>query len=851
MKIGLVFVLVVSCVSSLISARQASAQEYRFLRSIGQPPAVGEPRGLAVDAKGNIYVADRGNGRILRITATGRLETARLETARLETTVFQTTGRVKRPVGVTVTASGNIFVADEAPAAVLHFAPSGRFISTLGILTAAPAQVALPGGIASDFAGNIYISDQANHRIRKFDSRGRTLATFGNPGSQPGEFRGPRGIAVDRAGNIYVADEFNHRIQKLDPNGNFVAASDPKVLGETVSEGLGPMSVAVDSKGNVWVAAHTNFAVYKLDPRLQIVVRLEAFGRRDGELAGPINVAVDAVDNVYILDNSRRIQKFNSLGNFISRFAFPDARMGELSAPTGVAVDSDGNLYVCDTANFRIQKFDRTGRPLLTFGRFGQGDGEFNGGESISIDRQGVLYVVDSYNHRIQKFDSTGRFLGRWGAFGSLPGEFKRTKAVVVDPPRDWVYVNDWHNNRVQKFDLNGGFLAAFGDSGPAKSRVLGPTGIAVDGDGNVYVSSWYNNAIQKFDSSGRFITTIGGPGTADGQFNGPARLAIDGSGRLVVADWGNNRVQILAPDGRFVTKFGAPGRGDGFFDQPVGVAADTAGNLFVGDAANARVQMFERLRTSIVPRGPAQRVLAQVSIYDVLPGTAAAFEAALIGDPEQLRNLPGFVNERILRNIDPLTQQYASYTKFTDRASAEQALRERAARLHPFLRRPPEVHIAELRHAYFPGGISDQPRGNEFDVDMTRQVAHLGFFIPFPAYRRAYDDVLQETKVLTRAKQPSGYIGEDLLVETDDVSPPVQTPYSPRATEPARMSINYGEYRTLENAEDAYISRQQIRDPKLVTMERVFFSALQVPTRFYIFEVIANHRTSFAASAR
>jgi hypothetical protein len=153
------------------------------------------------------------------------------------------------------------------------------------------------------------------------------------------------------------------------------------------------------------------------------------------------------------------------------------------------------------------------------------------------------------------------------------------------------------------------------------------------------------------------------------------------------------------------------------------------------------------------------------------------------------------------------------------------------------------------VTHAYYPAGVTEHPTGTEFAPSDTGQVAHIGLFLPFPKYAQQYRDVLHETKVLTREKKPNGYIGEEIAEEVDTPAPERQTPYTPRVTEATRMSINYGEYKTMEDAENSYITRQTERDPKLVTMERLFFSSLQVPTRFYIFQVLANSGPTQIAS--
>lgn len=827
-------------IAALLAATVSEAAvQYQYERTIGRPPSIGEPITLAVDADETVYVADRTNAQIIAISASGTMRQ------------LPNTGRLKRPTAVAVLPDKTLFVVDEA---------DGGRVVTYDVQGSAKKSSALsgaggPSGVAVDAQQNVYISDQFRNVVNKYSPAGALISTLGRTGDEAGSFRGPRGLAIDRSGNLYVADEYNNRIQKFSSDGKLLGTSSPQTLGVTISEGLGPMSVAVDSKGGIWVAAHTNFQVYKLSPTFQLEVRLDSFGRRPGELAGPVAVAVDLKDNVYVLDRSRRVQKFSSSGEYISKYEFPPAALGELSAPIGVVADAGGNLYVADDANFRVQKFAPDGTPLLAFGAFGHGPGEFNGVESLTIDSDGNLWAVDSYNHRVQKFTPEGKFLLSVGSFGKMDAEFSRTKVIDADIENEFIYVNDWHNARVQKFDLNGKFLGTFGDTGPDSTRVHGPTGLTVDRAGNVYVSSWFNNAIQKFDVNGKFVQSIGKEGTGDGQFKGPARLAIDAEGNLVVADWGNSRIQTLTPDGRFVSKLGGPGRANGAFDQPVGVTVDRSGNLFVSDPGNSRVQRFRATGAVPVARSakaektaavttPAksETVFVQVALFDVKPEAREAFEAALREQRPAFVASKSFINDRVLRNIDELTLQYATYTKFADQASAEKLTQDRVTALAKFCRRTPEVHLTRQTHAYSPVEISHQPNGREYAEDRKGQIAHLGMFIPLPRYRAQYEDVLTETKMLTRERKPRGYIGEDLLVELEAPEPARQAPYSPRPQEPSPMSINYGEYNTMEDAEDSYITRQVTRDPKLVTMERTFFSSLQVPTRFYIFQVIDNY---------
>gem|GEM_PF-5488850 len=130
--------------------------------------------------------------------------------------------------------------------------------------------------------------------------------------------------------------------------------------------------------------------------------------------------------------------------------------------------------------------------------------------------------------------------------------------------------------------------------TGIVSSTLLSPSGIVVDGVGNIYVADRGNNRLVKFDSSGNLLNTLGNFGGGDGQFNAPEGVAVDNGGNIYVADTQNNRVQKLRADGTFLLSWGRIGSGDGEFLYPEGIAVDASGNVYVADTENHRVQKFD-----------------------------------------------------------------------------------------------------------------------------------------------------------------------------------------------------------------------------------------------------------------
>ena len=324
------------------------------------------------------------------------------------------------------------------------------------------------------------------------------------------------------------------------------------------------LDVAIDNKGYAYITSNYFDMVMKFDPDGNFITKWGGWGSGDGQFKYISDIAVDSNGNVYVADSgNKRIQKFDSDGNFITKWGSGGSGDGQFSFNTrndfsrglGITVDSNGNVYVADIENVRIQKFDSDGNFITKWGSEGSGDGQFGRPRGISVDSQGNVYVADSVDDRIQKFDSNGNFITKWGSEGSGDGQFDKPSGIAVDSNGN-VYVADSGNDRIQKFDSDGNFITKWFGIGSVSGQARWPRGIAVDGNGKVYVSIGAFS-IQKFDSDGNFITKWGSEGSGDGQFNFPTDIAVDSSNNVYVADNANDRIQKFDSDGNFITKCG------------------------------------------------------------------------------------------------------------------------------------------------------------------------------------------------------------------------------------------------------------------------------------------------------
>jgi uncharacterized protein (TIGR03663 family) len=259
------------------------------------PGEFNEPRGLAVDRWGNIYVADTRNSRIQKLDASGKV----IKTWGAE---GNGPGQFKEPCGVTVAPDGSVYVADTWNHRIQQFDRNGTFIRQWA---EQDPPFWGPRGIAVAANGTVFVTDTGNKRVLAYTSSGERLRAWGGEGSEPGQFVEPVGIAVDASGRVVVADTGNRRLQFFRADGTFVEAW--------------PVSG--------WEAFYT-----------------EPY------------VATQETD-VYVTDSTaNRFARYRN-GKLDRTWGGTGSEGGELNRPIGIAVGGPGIVYVSDTFNHRVRRF--------------------------------------------------------------------------------------------------------------------------------------------------------------------------------------------------------------------------------------------------------------------------------------------------------------------------------------------------------------------------------------------------------------------------------------------------------------------------------------------------------------
>jgi uncharacterized protein (TIGR03437 family) len=490
------------------------------------------PSGVALDANGDLYIADSSNGRIRKVTSGSISTVAGGGTLYPGNGAQATSVQLRNPVGVTIDVQGNIYIADGAVIGnrVQKVTPSGVITTVAGNGVkgftgdqgqAVNAEVAEPDDVITDPSGNLYIADTSNARVREVTAAGVINTIVGNGNFRFGGDGGPATVAYlnapvslveDSAHTLYFVDAENNLVRKIAQDGIITL-----VAGNGIESFAGDGGLAIDASLDFRFPTEGPFGIFS-------------------------GIAVDSAGNIYVADTDNdRVRKIS--GGIITTFAGGGVsgvlNLGDggaatkalLSVPAGLAFDSTGNLYIADFGNNLIRKVTTDGvihtiagggpSTAVNLGDNGPATSAvLNGPEGIALDASNNLYISDSGNNRVRKVTPAGVI------------------TTVVGT----------------------GALATNGDGGPATAAASLPDSVAVDHVGNLYVVELASSKIRMVNSSG-IITTVVGNGisgfSGDGglataaELDLPSGAFIDAGGNIFVADTGNNRireVQAISP---------------------------------------------------------------------------------------------------------------------------------------------------------------------------------------------------------------------------------------------------------------------------------------------------------------
>jgi uncharacterized protein YjiK len=530
------------------------------------------PYGVALDVGGNLYIADTENHRVRKVWASSGVITTVAGTG---ASGYKgdggpaTAAQLNAPRGIAVDAGGNLYIADTFNHRVRKVWARGGTISTAMLAlggtistvagtgsagysgdggSAVAAQLASPNGVALDAIGNLYIADTDNDRVREVRAGSGIIVT-----AQADPLSSPAGVALDADNTLYIADTYNNRVRALRSGslaivaGNGSASYSGDGGPATTAQLYNPRGVATDAAGNLYVADSDNNRVREVQAGSGIITTVAGTGTRGysgdngpanaAALNHPLSVALDSLGNLYIVDSfNQRVREVHAAdgtittvaGTGISGFSGDGgpANVAQLNYPSGIAVDAGNNVYIADSNNSRVRKVWASNGTITTVAGIGTysfgGDGgpatsaQLNFPMAVATDDIGNLYIADSGNYRVRKV------LAGSGTITTVAGT---------------------------------GTSGYSGDGGPAASAQLNyPMAVATDDIGNLYIADSGNNVVREVQASNAIIATVAGDGTAGYGGNGgpataaqlhtPAGVALDVTGNLYIADEVNYRVR-------------------------------------------------------------------------------------------------------------------------------------------------------------------------------------------------------------------------------------------------------------------------------------------------------------------
>ncbi len=615
------------------------------------------PNDVAVDADGNIFVADQSNSLIRKISTGGQVSTFAGSGNQASNDGTGTTASFSGPARIAIDASGNVYVADT-------FNNLIRKITKEGVVTTLASGISQPYGIAVDAQGVVYVASILGNTIHKVSTGGQVtaLAGSGNYGTKNGsgteaEFSSPTGLALDATGNVYVADWGSHLIRKITPAGEVTTWAGTGTQGST--DGFGtfasfnsPKGIAIDAEGVIYVTENSvsSGRIRKIENGFVSTVSATV-APATNTLSNPEGLTFDKLGNLYIADQGNQTIKFlpaqvqpvlsgsavgqkgthditlkNDDGHggvveqtftitvndatapvFTSATTVGFAENGTGTVYTATATDANALTYSLGTGNDETL-FDISAG-AVTF----KSSPDFESPTDANTDNAYVINLIasDGSNAANQDVTITVTNVNEAPAFVSTgvtsvdDNATYNYRVVTADPDGDALTVMatqkpDW----LQLTSTPGGNVSTVAGQLNVNTVTDGTNGtfaglryMAVDTEGNIYATELINHVVRKVSVDGT-VSTIAGvdgeSGDKDGtgseaRFKNPNGIAVDAAGNVYVADHGNNKIKKITPEGVVSTFAGSgsldssDGTGTGAaIPIPRGMDIDAAGNLYI-----------------------------------------------------------------------------------------------------------------------------------------------------------------------------------------------------------------------------------------------------------------------------
>ncbi len=622
------------------SPQTGSSSDFGIASSL----VLNQPAYTAVDHAGNVYIADTANNCVRRVDPSGNMNTVAgvVQTGSGDTcygshsTSLTASQGLVRPSGLAVDASGNLFIADtghncirELPAGSLGTGSLRAVMDTCSN-NAFNSVVPSPAGLAIDGAGTLYIaiSDNMDGTFQVLAAppgkltqpcvvEGTTSARVSTPcpNVTPVDLNAPQGLAADPIGNLYIADSGNACVREVAFNG-----AQSTVAGLCANDGTGssstamqtPTGVAADGAGNLYISDYTTSQVFELLHGSLFLIGGLTSGqsgaydpRQEGKAAvvvplfGPKGLSVDSYGDVFVADTQNNIVRNLTNGlhfneTFVGGKSAPQTLQFVVSAPVRLS-GSIGTDYqiLSNLCNGTITPSGNTLKTCEVNVRFTP---------TLPGLRRAPLTLSDSVGNAQYRFGLNG--VGQSAEANFLPGTIKILAAKLASPSA--VAVNtagDIYFAESGTGSANGDIaVLRAGSSTPAELVAPGaglskPTALALDDAGNLYIADKSADAVFQLDVNGKLTKVVSG-------LNDPEALVVDSLGDIYIAQDGPGSVGILevfaGGQQHVIAGQGTNAAADNVlattaqFIQPSALYLDSNGVLYVADRGAYRIYQID-----------------------------------------------------------------------------------------------------------------------------------------------------------------------------------------------------------------------------------------------------------------
>jgi len=557
------------------------------------------PYRVTFDSNGHLYISDLGNNVIRKVDTNGNISTFAGNGTEGYTGDggAATSAKLNQPSGVAFDSNGNLYISSHNNDVIRKVDTNGNISTFAGNGTegysgdggaATSATLSNPWGVTVDASGNVYIADSENHRIRKVDTNGN-ISTFAGTGTEG--FSGDGGAATSATlnssemirihnNNAYIADYGNNRVRKIDNNGIITTIAGTDKFND---DGIAASEARIELPRNMWMDNNDN--LYVADQNANLVRKIDANGiittvagtgvggfSGDGgaatsaQINAPRGVTGDNAGNLYISDRvNHRVRKVDANGIITTVAGTGTAgysgdggagTSAKVNAPYGLTMYG-GDLYFTEGDNNVIRKLDVDGDGTISTVAGTGGDNGFSGDDGaatsaqlytptgVAFDSQGNMYIADLYNYRIRKVDTNGNittvagtgtigYSGDGGAATSAKIDYPIN--VIVDAA-DNLLIADW-NTTIRKVWKGTGIITTVAgnntlgyttDKSATAAKLKYPQGLALDSKGNLFFGEQGNKMIRKIDAS--YHTLTGTPTNSEVGTTTMTLTASDGQG--------------------------------------------------------------------------------------------------------------------------------------------------------------------------------------------------------------------------------------------------------------------------------------------------------------------------------